>query len=388
MSYEWFNNVGLDITFIFITQIVFDIMMDYFNPINFFFKSLHMWRNKRTIAEHVLFTFMPKEYPIEERLKNIISMILACSFAGGFSPIVFLLLSLYIIIFMISEMNNAYTLKRMEYLNVDVFMKLVRLLQLSYFIFLVTSGLSFVRVLTEINSKMYGFYILGGLFFLLFIIFLIFVCCKNHFFFSSYNSDKRFLQQNDLTNELEQMNDFSDLGGDLNTFMSLYPLQSPKSGWDKRRFPIEDITKNRNLVEINPSVPAKKTFFDYFSENKYIISNSVKPAMIHHYEQFFEKDEMLCFEKFFERFIPYAVKNNDILKNLLEENQTIIIKFLTKTFTRWNGYDSDFINLPLKDAMHKVGNYYLYLVDIKLANKNKAILKKLGNPGEDILCQV
>jgi hypothetical protein len=117
MSYEWFNTVALDITMIYISQMIKDILVEYFGTKTFLQQAFWLLLDSRTCSNHSLFTFMPQDYPLVDRMVNILTLVLGCAIAGFFSPIVFLLFSGYVLIFMAIEMDNAFIYKRLRSLN-------------------------------------------------------------------------------------------------------------------------------------------------------------------------------------------------------------------------------------------------------------------------------
>jgi hypothetical protein len=196
MSYEWFNDVGLDITMIFIMMILSGILVEYFRPVDFFRELFHLRSNMRTAAEHSLFTFMPDKYPLQSRVANVIILGMICAIVGCFAPIVFFFFCFYLLAFMTVESSERFDNEylRLTYVNPEVFKKLAVAIEFSYLVFIATSFLSLLRIFLEVDATK-GSLILLVLLLCLFTLVFIVSCLFDCSFFNKNNVELRLLDR-------------------------------------------------------------------------------------------------------------------------------------------------------------------------------------------------
>jgi hypothetical protein len=186
MSYDWFRTAGLDIAMIFIIRVVIMVILVYFQPLSFIKRLFLLLINTRSVAEHSLFTFMPNELPLIEFITHIVEMVLICSVVGCAEPVVFVMLSFYVLAFIAIESSRNRGYIGLSYINPQVFSKLALVLQISYLLFIFFSFLSLLKIFSEIKVSV-GAYIflmvLLGIFLLIFLVSMLVM----YRFYNNYN---------------------------------------------------------------------------------------------------------------------------------------------------------------------------------------------------------
>jgi hypothetical protein len=194
MSYNWFRTVGLDITMIFISLIVSGLILDYYNPLEYLRHIFFLLLNRRTAAQHSLYTFMPEPVPLEERITRIIMMAVLCAIVGCFSPVVFMFFSFYVLAFIANEATSNNIFTNLSYINPKIFSRLSVVLQVTYLIFVFTSFGSLLRVFYLVDASKTSLallFVLVGVFVLLFVVLVV----LKHCFFNRHDFLSRQLDR-------------------------------------------------------------------------------------------------------------------------------------------------------------------------------------------------
>jgi hypothetical protein len=368
MSYEWFTTVALDITMIFVSKMIGDIILQFFEIMPVFRKTFFLLVDSRTASEHSLDTFMPKEYPLDDRLSNIVVLVFGCSVAGFLSPIVFLLFSIYVLVFMAVEMDNAFKYKRVRSLSPDIFSALAIGLHCSYPILIIISFLSMLRIFFEIHASRLSFIVLIVVTILLLLFYTV-MLIVHYRFYNKYNEFERANERDKTVSKDQRTVGFEEISSILADYEEVNPL-----------------------FEDDPRSIYIGAFFSYCEgeqakESKRRGYTVGDPTVLWHNELNVDVNEFRGIYSFLVYCLDYIFKNKNSFKDLRNDKirdpiiRSIIegglydgMKDFSSEVSKW-GFP--FLNMPLKEEVEMMMNVY-FSASYERLRKNEGIWESLS----------